>query len=195
MSIAAVVRHGRSALAATSGSPTVALTGPADSTGPSGAAAVDPARDQKRLIRNLAIAGVASCAAILASVGSVFAAPVRVPFSFETFSPCTGELVQVEGSRLAFSPAGSNSRSVLIVEGTGTSASGTTYTYHSAAHATTNSDGSAADGSTFTSQTQFIATGEPSSDEDFIVHFVFHFTVAPDGTEVISVVRQEAVCN
>ena len=104
MSIAAVVRHGRSALAATSGSPTVALTGPADSTGPSGAAAVDPARDQKRLIRNLAIAGVASCAAILASVGSVFAAPVRVPFSFETFSPCTGELVQVEGSRLAFSP-------------------------------------------------------------------------------------------
>jgi hypothetical protein len=82
----------------------------------------------------------------------------------------------------------------LIVEGAGTSATGTTYRVHGAAHATTNSDERGADASTFTSQVQFIATGEPSSNDDFIGTFVFHFTVKPDGTVVVLVIRDEAVC-
>jgi hypothetical protein len=147
-----------------------------------------------RPARKVVVAGGAAAACLLMSAVSILAAPKPVAFTGEAFSPCTGEVIQVSGSVLSFSPAGSNTRSVLVINALGTSETGTLYTVTSAAHATTSDDLIGANASTFTSQARIIATGEQTAADDFLQTFVFHFTVTPDGTVVTTVTAGDAIC-
>ena len=144
------------------------------------------------------IAACSVAAALAIGTTSVVAAASpgagdRIFIATEFASPCTGEVVLVEGTLQGFQPAGNNAAGHSDFHGTATSESGTTYilTFVSAAVV----DQGPGDATfTFVQPLTFIATGEATTGDDFLVTFVFHVTTDAEGNPVANVLIANAVC-
>ena len=125
--------------------------------------------------------------------GSSPGAGDRIAIVTEFGSPCTGEVVFVEGTIQGFQPAGNNNRGHSDFQGTATNESGTTYRLIFVSQAVVGT-GPGEAGFTFVQPLVFIATGETTTDDDFRVTFVFHTTFDAEGNPVATVLISDAVC-
>jgi hypothetical protein len=117
----------------------------------------------------------------------------RIPIVTEFGSPCTGEVLLVEGTLHGFPPGGNNAAGHSDFHGTATSESGTTYIFMFVSAAVVErGPGNAT--FTFVQPLVFIATGEAATGDDFLVTFVFHVTTDAEGNPVATVLIMNAVC-
>ena len=120
----------------------------------------------------------------------------RIPIVTEFTSPCTGEVVVVEGTLNSFNPAG-NFRELghSDFHGSATSESGTTYDLISLSQVVTGRG--RLDGYTnwtIVERVLFVATGEEAAGDDFMVTLVRHNTFDDDGNQVATVHISKTVC-
>jgi hypothetical protein len=159
---------------------------------------VGKAGGMKRLVLSVAVVGMtlALAAGMALAQATTEKFNDRIPFTSESFNPCTGEVVRFEGTQhLVFhstedADGGFHFRGHTNLQATGVSDSGAKYIVHEGFNSQDKFDviGESATNFTFMVTLQFIRQGSETAEDDFQAKVLSHVTINANG-EVTSVVE------